>query len=234
MKQRKTICIASAYLCLFIGAGVFLSYAAPAEGQVRAELLGRITDELSQPIPGATATLVEVGTQVSQTRVTDAAGTYGFVGLQPGSYRLVVELAGFRRTVREGLQLHSGERLRIDVELEIGGLTESVVVTAQTPRLQTESATLGQVVPRDQVETLPLNGRNFIQLASLVPGVARPPGSAFPRINGGRPRTNEYIFDGISVLQPEPGQVPFLPIIEEISEFMVCLLYTSPSPRDRG
>lgn len=228
MAHRTKAFIASSFTCLFIVlVGVLLSDASLAEGQVHAELLGRVTDELSQPIPGAAATLVEVGTQVSQTRVTDIAGTYGFVGLQPGLYRLVIELVGFRRTVREGLELHSGERLRIDVELEIGGLTESVVVTAQTPRLQTESATLGQVVPRDQVETLPLNGRNFIQLASLVPGVARPPGSAFPRINGGRPRTNEYIFDGISVLQPEPGQVPFLPIIEEISEFTV--VSNSPS-----
>ena len=123
--------------------------------------------------------------------------------------------------VREGLELHSGERLRIDVELELGGLSESVVVTRRAPRLQTESATLGQVVSRARVAALPLNGRNFVDLTVLAPGVARPPASAFPRINGGRPRTNEYIFDGISVLQPEPGQVPFLPIVEEIAEFRV-------------
>ena len=122
MVHRAKAFIPSSFACLVIVlVGVLLSDTSLAEGQVHAELLGRVTDELSQPIPGATATLVEVGTQVSQIRVTDVAGIYGFVGLQPGSYRLVIELVGFRRTVREGLELHSGERLRIDVELEIGG-----------------------------------------------------------------------------------------------------------------
>ena len=204
-----------------LAVALWLALGAPAAGQVRAELVGRVTDPQSQPVPGAVATLTEVATGLGQMAVTDATGTYGFVGLQPGAYRLVVELAGFRRMVREGLELHSGERLRIDVELELGGLSESVVVTRRAPRLQTESATLGQVVSRARVAALPLNGRNFVDLTVLAPGVARPPASAFPRINGGRPRTNEYIFDGISVLQPEPGQVPFLPIVEEIAEFRV-------------
>ncbi len=68
---------------------------------------------------------------------------------------------------------------------------------------------------------LPLNGRSFITLAGLAPGVALPPGSQLPRINGGRPRTNEYLFDGISVLQPEPGQVAFFPNIDAIQEFKI-------------
>ena len=68
---------------------------------------------------------------------------------------------------------------------------------------------------------LPLNGRSFILLAGLAPGVALPPGSPLPRINGGRPRTNEYLFDGVSVLQPEPGQVAFFPIIDAIQEFKI-------------
>jgi hypothetical protein len=71
------------------------------------------------------------------------------------------------------------------------------------------------------VVDLPLNGRSFITLASLTPGVALPPGSPLPRINGGRPRTNEYLFDGISVLQPEPGQVAFFPNIDAIQEFKI-------------
>ncbi|SVE59978.1 uncharacterized protein METZ01_LOCUS512832, partial [marine metagenome] len=86
MVHRTKAFITSSFTCLFIVlVGVLLSDTSLAEGQVHAELLGRVTDELSQPIPGATATLVEVGTQVSQTRATDVAGIYGFVGLQPGS-----------------------------------------------------------------------------------------------------------------------------------------------------
>ena len=73
----------------------------------------------------------------------------------------------------------------------------------------------------EQVVQLPLNGRTFITLASLAPGVALPPNSQLPRINGGRPRTNEYLFDGISVLQPEPGQVAYFPVIDAIQEFKI-------------
>jgi hypothetical protein len=77
------------------------------------------------------------------------------------------------------------------------------------------------VVTREKIQGLPLNGRSFIALAGLAPGVALPPGSTLPRINGGRPRTNEYLFDGISVLQPEPGQVPFFPVVDAIQEFKI-------------
>ena len=82
-------------------------------------------------------------------------------------------------------------------------------------------AASGRVVAHEQVVQLPLNGRTFITLAALAPGVALPPNSQLPRINGGRPRTNEYLFDGISVLQPEPGQVAFFPVIDAIQEFKI-------------
>jgi hypothetical protein len=76
-------------------------------------------------------------------------------------------------------------------------------------------------IPGTTVVALPLNSRNFINLTTIAPGVALPPGTVLPRINGGRPRTNEYLYDGISALQPEPGQVAFFPIIDDIAEFTV-------------
>jgi hypothetical protein len=76
-----------------------------------------------------------------------------------------------------------------------------------------------------------VNGRSFVSLVTLAPGVANPPGSAFPRINGGRPRVNEYLFDGISVLQPEPGQVAFVPVVDAIEEFQVI---TNSPPAEFG
>jgi hypothetical protein len=85
--------------------------------------------------------------------------------------------------------------------------------------VRAETASLGTVIENEQVVQLPLNGRLFIMLAAIAPGVALPPNSVLPRINGGRPRTNEYLFDGISVLQPEPGQLPFYPIIDAVQEF---------------
>ena len=100
-------------------------------------------------------------------------------------------------------------------------IREAVTVTAPAPLLQRERATLSFVVPPEQIVELPLNGRSFVPLVALAPGVALPPGSQLPRVNGGRPRVNEYLFDGISVLQPEPGQVAFLPVLDAIQEIRI-------------
>ncbi len=101
-------------------------------------------------------------------------------------------------------------------------IRETVTVTADAPPLPSEErSTLRHVVDDRTIITLPLNGRQVMSLAVLSPGVALPPGSTLPRINGGRPRTNEYLFDGIAVLQPEPGQVPLFPIVDAIQSFTI-------------
>ena len=100
-------------------------------------------------------------------------------------------------------------------------MSEGVTVVGDAPLLRGESASLGHVVDNQKIVALPLNGRSYVTLAGLTPGVALPPNSSLPRINGGRPRTNEYLFDGISVLQPEPGQVAFFPNIDAIQEFKI-------------
>ena len=109
----------------------------------------------------------------------------------------------------------------MDIRLELGDVVQTLEVTAAAPLLQATTGTVSLVVEQKKVVTLPLDGRNFIPLLALSPGVALPPGSFFPRVNGSRPRTSEYIYDGIGVLQPEPGQVAFYPIIDAIEEFRV-------------
>jgi hypothetical protein len=98
---------------------------------------------------------------------------------------------------------------------------DAVTVNADAVLLQSQTSDIQTTVSGGTVQALPLNTRNFIQLAQLAPGVALPPGTLLPRINGGRPRTNEYLYDGISALQPEPGQVAFFPILDSIAEFTV-------------
>ena len=87
----------------------------------------------------------------------------------------------------------AGETAQLDVALEVGDVREQVTVTGDAPMIRTATASLGAVVDHAQVVQLPLNGRSFILLASLAPGVAMPASSPLPRINGGRPRTNEYL-----------------------------------------
>jgi hypothetical protein len=191
----------------------------------KAELTGVVRDQNSAVISQARVAVTEVTTgQAFSTTVTDN-GDYTITNLKPGTYNLAVEANGFKRFVREGVRLATGERVRVDIELQPGTVSESVTVNQDASLLRTESGSLGQVIRNRKIVDIPLNGRNFLSLVTLSAGVAQPPptaaGPSFPRINGGRPRTNEYLFDGISVLQPEPGQVAFFPVVEAIQEFKV-------------
>jgi hypothetical protein len=195
-----------------------------AEAQIGAgTLTGRLADHAADAVPGVVVTAIETSTGRSRTTVTAGDGTFSFPSLASGTYRLRAELAGFKTGVRDGIRVATGEHVRIDLQLELGNLTETVMVRADAPLLRGETSALGHVVDNRKIVDLPLNGRSFIALASLAPGVAVPPPPAapLPRINGGRPRTNEYLFDGVSVLQPEPGQVAFFPNVDAIQEFKI-------------
>src|SRR5262245_21778844 len=201
---------------------VWVCTVAPGLAPVAAgALAGRVVDQAGTPVPGATVTVIAIGTNGARTAITDDRGGYVVQGLAPGPYRVQVELTGFRPLTRDGVRLATGETVRVDVQLNVGGVAEAVTVIADASLLRSETSGLGHVVDNSKIVGLPLNGRSFVTLTGLVPGVALPPGSSLPRINGGRPRTNEYLFDGISVLQPEPGQVAFFPNIDAIQEFKI-------------
>jgi hypothetical protein len=186
-------------------------------------LAGIVVDQRGSALPGVTLTVVSVGTATPRTTVSDRDGGYVVPGLLPGVYQVRLALNGFRPLTRDGVRIATGETVRLDLSMDVGGLNEAVTVTADATLLRSDTSGLGHVVDNRRVVDLPLNGRSFIALASLVPGIALPPPPAapLPRINGGRPRTNEYLFDGISVLQPEPGQVAFFPNIDAIQEFKI-------------
>ena len=211
---------AVALLCLLI-VGT-LCRAPGALAQVGAgALTGVVVDQSGAAVPGAAVTVTAVATNRVRTATSSVDGGYLVGALAPGAYWVRIEAAGFRPLDRRDLHVATGETVRLDAALVVGALADVVSVVGDTSLLRAGSASLGQVIDNQQVTALPLNGRNFITLAGLVPGVALPPNSSLPRINGGRPRTNEYLFDGISVLQPEPGQVAFFPNIDAIQEFKV-------------
>ncbi len=208
-------------ICLAVACACFVSVS-PARAQTGAgEITGVVRDQAGAAVPGATITVTDTRTNLQRVIVSTGDGVYAAASLAPGEYRLDVELAGFQPVRREGIRLATGEKARIDFVLEVGDIQELVTVVADAPIGRSETASLGTVVENEQVVQLPLNGRLFIMLAAIAPGVALPPNSVLPRINGGRPRTNEYLFDGISVLQPEPGQVAYYPIIDAIQEFKI-------------
>jgi len=212
--QRYSISLLFVFLCT-VG----------ASGQAaRSELVGEVRDQNGALMPQVKLTLTEVATGQAISR-TFADGSYTITNIKPGIYNITVETNGFKQSTHEGVRLATGERVRLDFVLQPGSITEMVTVVQDASLLRTESGSLGQVIRNRKIVDIPLNGRNFLSLVSLSAGVAQPPpttaGPSFPRINGGRPRTNEYLFDGISVLQPEPGQVAFFPIVEAIQEFKV-------------
>ena len=195
----------------------------------RAGIYGTIADPSDAAIKGAAVSAIETSTGLRIAAKTDRQGSYHLIGLPPGHYELEVEQPGFRRYRQIGIVQRAGEESRIDIHLEIGAAAQSIDVRAAAPLLQAASGDLNYNVNEKNVVTLPLDGRNFIPLSTLAPGVALPGGgSLLARINGSRPRTNEYLYDGISALQPEPGQVVFYPIIDAIEELQINLNAYSP------
>ena len=186
-----------------------------------AELGGSVRDAAGLPVANAAITLHGVATGTASRLRTTPSGEFQFLALPPGQYSLTAEMDGFRPLRHSAIELRLGDRLRLDLRLELGEVSEVLEVRAETPLLRASAGATGFVVEQKKVVTLPLDGRNFVPLIALSPGVNLPPGDVLPRINGSRPRVSEYIYDGISVLQPEPGQVAFYPIIDAIDEFRV-------------
>ena len=150
---------------------VCLLFAPNAFAQVdRAAVSGTVKDSSDAVVPGATVTTRNVATNVSSTSVTDSQGAYAIGGLIPGSYVVDVELAGFNKSSRN-VELQTGQRARIDFALAVGSVEQNVTVQASSPIINTEQATLGTVISKDEVSKLPLSLRNWDDLLALVAGV---------------------------------------------------------------
>ncbi len=190
------------------------------QAQIQGELKGRVMDAAGASVAGAQVTLTQSATGVQQTATTTSDGLYDFTQLVSGQYSVAVRSSGFAAYLRSGITVATGATVGLDLALAAAG-QDTVTVHADAALLQSQTSNVETTVPNASIEALPLNTRNFIQLTQLAPGVELPPGTLLPRINGGRPRTNEYLYDGISALQPEPGQVAFFPILDSIAEFTV-------------
>lgn len=203
------------FVCLFALSG--LSHA-----QVLGELKGRVSDASGASVAGAKVTLTQTATGVTRDTVTGSSGEYSYTQLTSGAYSVGVTQDGFARLQRSGVTVTTGQTVTLDLQLKPGSAGESITVNEDAPLLQSATSDIATTIPSHAIVALPLNSRNFIQLTQMAPGVELPPGTVLPRINGGRPRTNEYLYDGISALQPEPGQVAYFPIIDGIAEFTVA------------
>src|SRR5262245_37194714 len=180
---------------------------------VRGTIIGQVTDQTGAAIPGATATLVNVGTQQEvRTVKTDSSGIYQFLEIEPAVYTIVVKAAGFSDARLQSVKLEPARHLTLDVSLQAAGTTESVTVTAGEELLDHESGTLGTTVEHRRVEGLPLNGRNVLDLALLQPGVVATNPAAFGggtgfRVNGSRGVENNITLDGSNFNEVATGGI---------------------------
>jgi hypothetical protein len=195
----------------------------------KAELFGTVVDPSGLPVQSAKVLARQSATGLDIKVSTNERGQYHLLGLAVGGYVLSVQRDGFETYLRSGIVLRMGDQTLLEVRLQLGQSSQDIKVTSRTTLLEMTTGTVSYHLNRKEVETLPLDGRNFIHLIALSPGVALPGGgSLLPRINGSRPRTNEYLYDGISVLQPEPGQVAFYPVIDAMEEFKLNINAYSP------
>jgi hypothetical protein len=197
-------------------------------------IVGTVTDQSGAALRGANVTLTNAGTGEKHQAPSGAGGEYQFLNLVPGTYRVEVEQSGFKKATRESVEVTVSAAVRADISLQIGDVSQSVEVAATAPLLQTENASLSQVVNTRSVEELPVNGRNIMNLTALVPGVVpqgTTSGNAITgknifaagnyQIGGGLANQAATYYDGVPANAALGNLVNMVPSPDAISEFRV-------------
>jgi hypothetical protein len=225
---RVAVCITLTCICLLLVQG------RSAFGQVdEGAITGTVSDSTGAVVPNATLTLVNTDQGITLESKSNASGGFTFSPLRIGNYQLTVTAQGFSKTTQKNLKVSVAQVLQVNVALKLGAATETVEVNTAPPLLQTEEASVGQVIGQAEVNALPLNGRNFTFLAQLGAGMQTPQAdtrgnaaSGAFSANGLRPAQNNYLLDGID---NNSNAVDFLngtnfiilPPVDAIQEFKV-------------
>ncbi len=234
-------------LTLFLIAFV---YNVPLQAQqVTGDVVGTVTDATGALLPKANVVVKNVGTQEVRAGVSSERGEFAFALLPPGTYTVTVDAKGFKTFVQSNFTLDVGVRYRVNAQLQVGKTSEVIIVTSEAAALQTDDSTLQAVVESKAVEDLPLNGRNFVQLAQVVPGANEGPahsaasgggGSDFRPssalvVNGQSDVQNNYMLDGTDNNERLLGLLGVRPSVDAIAEVNVMTgQYTAELGRTSG
>ena len=214
---------------LMLLAGLFL--ASPSPGQVtNSSILGYVYDPSGKVITNATVTITDANRSVVRKTTTDSVGSFTFVGLNPATYSVSASAANFAEVTEKGVFLAVNSQLRVDLHLTVAGVQKTIDVVATANPLQTESAEMSTVVTQQQIQSLPLDRRNFLQLALLSPGVASPSenselstrGAFSMDAGGGREEYNNFLLDGVDNNDPYVNRYGVEPPVDSIQEFKVA------------
>lgn len=212
-------------------AAIFLWFSAASAQTPTGQVTGRISDASGAIVPAAEVMVTQVDTGAVRRTVSNETGYYTVSLLPPGEYRISVRKDGFRASNRSGVPIAVDQVARLDFELEVGNVADSVEVKAEAPTVEAGNAAMGTVVASEQIRNLPLNSRDALRFIYLVPGFTASPSfsdqfnraSSF-RINGGRSNMNEVLIDGVSNSPPASNgflAYAILPSPDALQEFKV-------------
>ena len=225
--RRWSRCISvGPILCVLMifGTGGLVSISAQTN---EASLSGIVSDSTGSVIPGATVNLIDMTRGITRTAVSNETGAYQFPFIQPGTYDVEATLDGFKTLRRAGLVLSAAQSARVNLTLEIGGLTETVTVDASAGPLSTASAQISEVINSQKAEALPLNGRMFWSLPQLAPGVTPPARGSGNSLRGGfnvsgsGDTSNYFVLNGLDNNDSVTATPLFRPSIDAIGEMTV-------------
>jgi hypothetical protein len=217
--------------------GFFVAVPAYSQ-QSSATINGTVRDQTGAVVEGASIALTNLATSVSRNSVSNAAGDYAFINVQPAAYSLKISKTGFSSQTQQPVRLEVNQTATLNFTLEVGTTQQQVTVEASAIAIESSTAELGTVINEQQVKDLPLNGRNFTQLLTLTPGaspvsVAQNSGGgggfagnavgsfSFPALNGQRNRSNMFLMDGVVDLGSFIGNYNVEPIVDAVQEFKV-------------
>jgi hypothetical protein len=218
------------FILTFLSAGIY------AAAQVESgKIVGAVHDSTGAVLDGAKITVTNVGTNVSHTVTTNPSGEYVVSELQPGTYTVLAEHEGFKKAAQAAFKLDVNQVVRVDFTLSVGSVNETMTVTAAEPLVESDTSSIGQVIEESRVNDLPLDGRDFVQLAYLSPGVNQGPQGTVQsgnipenerangsiQANGLMATNNNFLLNGFDNNEQQIGFEVIQPSVDAIQEFKV-------------
>jgi len=215
LKSKKTLKLFT--IVLFVACFSFL-----AQAQGTGEIGGIVTDDEENPLPGVSIIASHIQTGTKRETTTSRTGSYLLTNLRAGTYELTYKLEGFSTLIKKDVDLPVGQHININTNMTMATLEESIKVSAETPVIETTKSRIQAVVTKEQITSLPVVGRNWVELATLVPGVRATPGEWSPvRVAGGNSSDISYVMDGSDVSCQWGGEANVYYSMEAIEEFQV-------------
>ena len=222
----------------FSVAAAVLFSAVVAWAGITGSISGTVTDPSGAVMPGVTVTVTSTSTNVRNTTVTDAKGFYSFPSLNVDHYDVAVNQPGFKNFVERGVRIDANSAIQIDVKLQVGEVTNTITVQSDTLQVETQSTQMGDVIEGSTITSVPLNGRSYIDLLALQPGVSpysgddtaagivQAPisgslGNGTQSINGGRPEANGFMVNGADAEEGIHNGAAIVPNLDSIAEFRI-------------